>query len=68
VSIFYFDSKRDSDTQITFTLQPGVPLYSNTMEITFKPFDFSLAVQADPLASANWTYITDPARSRIILQ
>ena len=70
VDIFDFDYKRDSDTQVTFTLYlyPDTPLYSSTMEIAFKPFDFSLAVQADPLASANWTYITDPARSRITLQ
>jgi hypothetical protein len=62
-----FEERRNSDTEITFTLYPGVPLY-NTMTIAFKEFDFSLAIQGDPLAIEKWIYQTDPEKSSIVLQ
>jgi len=68
INMSNFDSNRDSDTEMTFTLYPGVPLYSSNMTIAFNRFDFALAIQADPLAIKKWKFQTDPAKSSITLQ
>jgi hypothetical protein len=62
-----FEYERNSGTEMTATLLPGVKLFS-TVTVAFKSFDFSFAVQGDPLAKEHWTFQIDPDRSSITLQ
>jgi len=68
VGILDFNFTRNSDTEITFTLPPGIRISGGTMAIAFRPFDLALAVEGDPLTIENWTFQTDPDRSSILLQ